>query len=109
MKKKKKKNGVEVLEQEGMAHGESEEHRERVEGGAEARGRAEEVGGAPQADSGGEGARRVPSTPGTGRPRPVRFPSLLELGLGFCFALNSIQFDSILFDLSFNSSILLIP
>lgn len=50
-------NGVEVLEQEGMAHGEPPEHRERMEGGAEARGGAEEAGGTPQADPRGERTR----------------------------------------------------
>ena len=34
---KKKKNGFEILEQEGMAHGFSSEHRERVESRAKAR------------------------------------------------------------------------
>ena len=49
-------NGVEVSEQEGMAHGEFEERRERVESRTKARSRTEEIGGASQTDSGGERA-----------------------------------------------------
>lgn len=35
-RKTKRKNGVEILEQEGMAYGKPQEHRECLEGGAEA-------------------------------------------------------------------------
>lgn len=58
-----------------MAHGEFEEHRERVEGGAEARSGAEEVGRASQADPGGARAHRISSSSGESWPRSVISPS----------------------------------
>lgn len=57
-----------------MAHGEFEEHRERVEGGAEARSGAEEVGRASQADPGGARAHRISSSSGESWPRSVISP-----------------------------------
>lgn len=54
-----------------MAHGESKEHRERVESGAKARGRAAQTRGAPEADPGRAREGRVAPPLGTGRLRSV--------------------------------------
>lgn len=86
-----KKNGFKILEQEGMAHRQPSEHRERLEGGAEARRRRQEVGRATQTDRRGARAFRVPPSPGASWPRPVSnsilfLPSFsFLLGLGFLF------------------------